>query len=153
MTTANYSRSISVSASPKAAYHALTQGIEHWWTRPDQPITKVGDRAKFSFPPGKSYWSFEAVALVPGERVEMVCVEALHLHEGQPPEIEQEWLGTKVIWQIRREGDKTAITLEHIGLNPQLLCFDICRQGWDFFFAGSLKEYLDSGTGRPHSGI
>lgn len=152
MTAENYSKSISVTANPEAAYHALTRGIAEWWTKPDQPITKVGDRAKFGFPPGKSYWTFEAVTLVPEERIEMQCVEALHLHEGQPPEIEQEWLGTKIIWQIWQEGDKTEIALEHIGLNPQLLCFDICRQGWDFFFAESLKEYLDSGVGKPHSG-
>lgn len=152
MTTENYRKSISVSASPQAAYEALTQGIAQWWTRPDRPVAKVGDRAKFTFPPGKSYWTFEASKLAPGERVEMNCVEALHLHEGQPDEIQQEWLGTKVIWQIARKGDQTEITLEHIGLKPELLCFDICRQGWDFFFADSLKEYLNTGIGKPHDG-
>ncbi|WP_179954309.1 SRPBCC family protein [Denitrobaculum tricleocarpae] len=152
MTMENYSECISVSANPEAAYHALTQGIAQWWTKPDHPIAKVGDRAKFTFPPGKSYWTFEAVTLIPGERVEMKCVEALHLHEGQPREIEQEWLGTKVIWQIWREGDRTEIALEHIGLKPELLCYDICRQGWDFFFADSLKAYLDTGIGKPHTG-
>ncbi len=150
MTTDNYSRTITVNNSPAAAYEALTTGIENWWTKPDSPISKLGDQAKFTFPPGKSFWTFEATALKPNERVEMQCVEALHLHEGQPKKIEQEWLGTKVIWQIRSNGEATDIQIEHVGLTPSLHCYDVCQAGWDLFFVDSLKAYLNTGVGNPH---
>ncbi|WP_282607763.1 SRPBCC domain-containing protein [Pelagibius sp. Alg239-R121] len=150
MSIDNYARTITVSASPADAYHALTQGFAEWWTTPDRPIRKLGDRAKFTFPPGKSYWTFEASELVSGERVELTCVEALHLHEGQPAEIEQEWLGSKALWQIGTRSGATEIAFEHVGLNPRLLCYDICRQGWDLFFVDSLKKYLDTGVGKPY---
>jgi len=150
MTHDHFRRSILVSADAHSAFAALTTGIEHWWTKPDHPIAQVGDRAKFTFPPGKSFWTFEAVRLDAPHRVEMTCVEALHLHEGMPHEIEQEWLGTTVVWTITQDGDQTRIDLEHRGLNPALLCFDVCQAGWDMFFTGSLKAYLDSGVGRPH---
>lgn len=150
MNAENYTRTITVKNTQKAAYQALTGGIENWWTKPDTPLTILGDRAKFAFPPGKSFWTFEATELKPGKRVEMRCVEALHLHEGQPKEIEQEWLGTTVIWDIIPDGDKTDIRIEHIGLVPTLHCYEICEAGWDMFFVDSLKAYLDTGVGRPH---
>ena len=145
MSNDNYRKSISVKGNSSEAYIALTSGIEHWWTKPDAPITLVGDRAKFTFPPGLSYWVFEAKKLIPNS-----CVEALHLHEGQPKEIEKEWLSTRVIFDIESNGAETLIHFEHVGLNPTLLCHDICEAGWDFFFLSSLKSYLDTGEGKPH---
>ncbi len=151
MNTRNYTRTIVIDNTPQAAYAALTSGIEQWWTKPDAPLLNEGDVAKFTFPPGKSYWTFKALHLVPDERVEMVCVDALHLHEGQPREIEKEWLGTRVTWDIRSEGSSTTITIEHHGLVPTLHCYDVCEAGWDFFFTESLSQYLNTGKGKPHS--
>jgi len=30
--------------------------------------------------------------------------------------------------------------------------FEICESGWDYFFVDSLKAYLNTGVGLPHSG-
>lgn len=146
----DYSKTITTSASAEIAYRALTRGFEHWWTTPEGLLEKVGDRAKFGFPPGVSYWTFEATKLTPNALVEMKCVEALHKHEGQPEAIETEWLGTRVTFLIEETATGSSIRMDHIGLKQSLLCFDICTAGWDHFFGGSLKAYLDTGTGMPH---
>ena len=150
MSKPDYSNTIIVSATSDAAYRALTEGFEHWWTQPDKRIKKVGDRARFAFPPGLSYWTFEATRLSPNSIVEMICVDALHIHEGKPREIEQEWLDTTVKWQIKTQGEYTQIHIEHVGLTPDLLCYDICQAGWDHFFLNSLAAYLNTGKGTPH---
>ncbi|WP_299734082.1 SRPBCC domain-containing protein [uncultured Tateyamaria sp.] len=150
MTTQSYKKSIDVAASPATAFEAVTRGVEHWWTRPDQPLVRLGDRAKFTFPPGVSYWTFELTGMDEPSHVEWTCVDALHIHEGQPKEIEAEWLDTKVLWGIRGHVNGTQIELQHADLTPQLLCYDICEAGWDLFFLGSLKRYLDTGIGSPH---
>lgn len=152
MTVQDYTKSILVSADANAAFDAVTEGIEFWWTRPDQPLCKIGDRAKFTFPPGNSYWTFELTRLDRPSRAEWTCVEARHIHEGQPKEIEQEWLGTKVNWTIAPDDHGTKIEIKHTGLTPELYCYDVCQAGWDLFFLGSLKDYLDTGTGSPHRG-
>jgi hypothetical protein len=151
MNTQGYSRVITVKNTPEAVYEALTAGIEHWWTKPDKPLLKVGDQAKFTFPPGKSFWTFEATVLISEKYVEMTCVDALHLHEGQPKEIEKEWLNTKVMWKIIPQGEYTEIHFTHLGLMPSLLCYEVCQEGWDFFFTDSLKAYLSNGIGMPHA--
>ncbi len=118
----DYSKTITVSASPEAAYRAVTGEIEHWWTAPDHSISTVGDHAKFNFPPSRSFWTFEATELTPNKFVELLCVDALHLHAGKPKDIEQEWLGTKLIWRIQpRNHTETEIRFEHVGLHPGLL--------------------------------
>ena len=152
MTSQHYSESIIVSASPEAAYQALTEGFEHWWTKPEGVISANGDRSKFCFSPGDSYWTFEAKQLIPSSLVQLECVDAHHAHEGLPASIEKEWLGTTAQWLIREDKDsgQTRIDFEHHGLSPELGCFDVCRAGWNFFFLESLKAYLDKGLGMPH---
>jgi len=152
MSNTNYSRTITVAASAEDAYKALTQGFEYWWTKPDEPITKVNGKATFTFPPGEGHWTFQATDLKPGQYVEMVCIDALHLHEGMPKAIEKEWLDTKIIWHIKETGRQSEIHFEHRGLTPDLHCYDVCREGWDYFFVDSLKAYLDTGVGTPHVG-
>jgi hypothetical protein len=151
MTDKDYSKTILVDASPQDAYVALTSGFEKWWTTPDKPIRVVGDCAVFTFPPGKGSWTFRATNLVPGEHVDLDCIEANHIHEGMPDAIREEWLGTTLSWRIFPEDGKTVIRFVHSGLRPNLHCFDICESGWDYFFVDSLKAYLDTGVGMPHS--
>ena len=152
MTNKDYSKTISVDASPQDAYVALTNGFEEWWTSPDKPIRAIGDVARFRFPPGEAFWTFQATNLLPGKLVDLRCVEANHLHEGMPDAIREEWLGTTLTWHIYEEGGKTVIHFVHSGLTPTLHCFEICEAGWDYFFVDSLKTYLDTGVGLPHSG-
>lgn len=153
MTTQNYKKSVLVSVDPSTVFDAVTRDVALWWTRSDRPLQEIGDRAKFSFPPGVSYWTFELTRAEAPANVEWTCMDALHIHEGQPKAIEQEWLGTKVIWSIDKSSEGTKIGFEHVGLNPTLLCYDICAAGWDMFFLGSLRQYLDTGTGSPHGGV
>ena len=150
MNAKNYTATITVHNTPEAAFEALTSGIANWWTKPDQPMLKIGDRSKFTFPPGKGYWIFEATGLEYGRMFEMECVEAFHVHEGMPKEIEKEWLGTKVRWQIEPDGTKTNITIVHQGLVPGLHCYEICEAGWNMFFIDSLHAYLETGVGKAH---
>lgn len=116
MTAPNYTKSIDVQAAPSVAFKALTEGVAHWWTRPDQPLTNIGDRAKFKFPPSVSYWTFELTSAEEPDQVEWTCVDALHIHEVQPKEIETEWLNTKVLWKISEEERGCRIEMQHQGL-------------------------------------
>lgn len=49
MSDQSYAREMTVSASPSAAYGALTRGIDQWWTATSNPITSAGDAVTFSF--------------------------------------------------------------------------------------------------------
>jgi hypothetical protein len=147
----NYNKVIQTNAPMSAAYDALTTGVALWWTSEAGSFEKVGDVAKFGFSGKNGYWTFKAIALE-SDRIEWECVEALHIHEGKPKEIETEWLGTRTVWSMTETKGGTEVRLEHQGLTPDLLCYDICEAGWDMFFVDSLKAYLDTGTGKPFIG-
>ena len=143
----DYSNTINVFNTPEAAYQALTSHFNKWWTTGCNSISDVGDTITFRF--GETYWIMRASKLIPNQLIELECIEAYHIHEGLSESIAREWEGTVLKWEIINEDDFTKISMVHQGLIPSLDCFEVCEQGWDHFFTGSLKQYLDTGNGFP----
>ena len=143
----NYTREIVVSNTPIAAYESLTTGFDKWWTTDCNSPSKTGDKITLKF--GPSYWVMHTINLIPEKLVELECIEAHHVHDGLPSSILNERKGSKLRWEIQKQGEKTKITLVHVGLEPSLESYEVCEQGWDYFFVKSLKQYLDTGEGSP----
>lgn len=144
-------QTIDVQVPAAAAYEALTRGFRYWWSEfAEGTLNATGDRLHVTFPPGRSYWTFEASTLTPGRRVILVCIGADHILTEYPDADHQEWLGSTIDWRIEPNGTGCTITMAHIGLTPELVCFDICKQGWSVYFEHSLKDYLNTGSGHPH---
>ena len=61
MECTDYSCDIKTKASVESIYRALTTEFDRWWTASDMPIKRVGDVARFGFPPMESYWTFKAI--------------------------------------------------------------------------------------------
>lgn len=63
---------------------------------------------------------------------------------------QKEWIGTTIVWEIKDEEEETGIVMQHthIGLNPEIECYEICSSGWQQF-TSSLKSYLEIGVGTP----
>jgi uncharacterized protein YndB with AHSA1/START domain len=60
-----------------------------------------------------------------------------------------EWVGTRALFDIEaNRGGSSTLVFTHAGLTPQLVCYDKCNAGWNHFL-GSLKNYLEHGTGTP----
>ena len=147
----NYRETIAVSASAEDSFNAVTREMDLWWTKTTEgALEKTGDTVKVIFPPKFGFWTFQARTMEPGRRIEMECVDAHHKVDGQPAEIDKEWVGTRIIWDFLDKGDKTEVTMTHHGLTPKLHCWDICFDGWNFFFKDSLKKYLNGEAAAPH---
>ncbi len=84
--------------------------------------------------------------LVPGERVVWLVVEN-YFNFTQD---ETEWTGTEVRFEISREGGRTQLRFEHVGLIPDYECFDVCSNAWGGYINGSLRSLIQTGTGRPN---
>lgn len=148
----DYRASITVAASKADAFHAVTKQMDQWWTTTTEgDLDQVGDKTTVRFLPDFGFWTFEAALVKSGERLEMLCVDAHHKVEGQPEEIDREWLGTTIIWDFSSVDGKTEVTMTHDGLTPELNCWDICLDGWDHFFKNSLKAFLNGEPPSPHS--
>jgi len=150
----DYFASIEVSATPDASFDAVATQMDQWWTETTEgALNKVGDTVTVIFPPDFGYWTFEAKVLERGSVLEMVCIDARHHVEGQPIEIDREWVGTRIEWRFVRSGDKTRVSLTHHGLSPHLNCWDICQDGWNYFFMHSLCRFLNGDGASPHRDV
>jgi uncharacterized protein YndB with AHSA1/START domain len=136
----DYQKTITVAAPPAAAFDALTTtaGLAAWWV----PVTGNGQaggelRFQMNFPqplviqveqatrPAEVRWAVTACDFVP------------------------DWVGTRPAFTITPDGDGgCAISFRHHGLTPDLECIDMCTAGWNHYL-GSLREYLETGSGSP----
>ena len=131
---------VTIQTSAPKAYAALTTqaGYRGWWNKIADVPQKVGGEAKLNFDkdgmPVKM--QFRIDELVPAEHVVWTCTA----HD-MPS-----WVGTKLSWSIRSRGDSSVVALEHSGWDgdppPPV------TQGWKHFL-GSLKSYIETGTGQP----
>ncbi len=62
-----------------------------------------------------------------------------------------EWVNTKLIFDISKDGEQTKVTFTHEGLTPQDECFKICNDSWANYIQGSLKKLIETGIGNPNA--
>jgi hypothetical protein len=62
-----------------------------------------------------------------------------------------EWMGTTIVFEISPKGDQTEIRFTHIGLAPDVECFEVCSDAWGGLIRGSLRSFINEGIGDPDS--
>jgi len=126
------------SSSPADVYKALTslEGLSGWWTTDTRGEgAKVGGVLQFRF--GAGGFDMEVLELQPGKRVQWVVIEG-----------PQEWIGTKISFDIRQEGDWTIVMFKHEGWKEPVDFMHHCSTKWAVFLL-SLKSLLETGKGAP----
>jgi hypothetical protein len=125
------------SSSPHQAYQALTtrEGLSGWWTDDTKGESDVGDVLQFRF--GAGGFDMKVLELEPAKRVQWQVVDG-----------PAEWIGTKVNWDIRQEGDWTIVLFKHQGWKEPVEFMHHCSTKWGVFLL-SLKSLLETGKGAP----
>lgn len=143
----SYTTVLQVTASPARVYSAITQHIDQWWTQLANEATHVGDILEVRFEEATA-WRMRVEEAAPNQVVVWYVIDASH--KLQNLATYDEWKGTTIRWKIANVDAGSAITFAHEGLVPALECYDICQRGWDYFL-GSLKRFLETGTGSPYT--
>jgi Activator of Hsp90 ATPase homolog 1-like protein len=126
------------SSSADDVYTALTtlKGLSGWWTATTQGEPgKVGGVTEFRFGPGGI--DMKVLELLPAKRVLWQVAAG--------PE---EWIGTKVSFDLRQEGDWTIVLFKHQGWKEPVEFMHHCSTKWAVFLL-SLKSLLETGKGAP----
>jgi hypothetical protein len=125
------------SSSLNDVYRALTtiEGLSAWWTATTLGESKVGGVLQFRF--GANGFDMKVLELQPAKRVLWQVVAG--------PE---EWLGTKISFDIRQEGDWTIVLFKHEGWKEPVEFMHHCSTKWAVFLL-SLKSLLESRKGAP----
>jgi uncharacterized protein YndB with AHSA1/START domain len=130
---------IDVQSSPKQTYEALTtlDGLAGWWTTTTQGNPSTGGTIAFRFGRHGGF-DMKVLELEPARRVLWQVVDG--------PE---EWLGTKVSFELRPDGDFTAVLFKHQGWKEPVEFMHHCSTKWATYLL-SMKSMLEGGQGRPY---
>lgn len=127
------------SSSPDDAYKALAtiEGLSAWWTVDTTGESKTGGVVKFRFGELGGF-DMKVIELDPGKRVLWQVVDG--------PE---EWIGTRVVFDLKQDGNYTIILFKHEGWKePNEFMFH-CSTKWASFLM-SLKSLVETGKGAPY---
>ena len=126
------------SSSPNEVYKALTtlEGLSAWWTDNTKgESNKVGGVIQFRF--GAGGFDMKVLELDPARHLLWQVVDG--------PE---EWIGTKISFDVRQEADWTIVFFKHQGWKEPVEFMHHCSTKWGVFLL-SLKSRLETGKGRP----
>jgi uncharacterized protein YndB with AHSA1/START domain len=128
---------VGIKASMDDVYGALTtrEGLAAWWTNDTQGESNVGGVLQFRF--GAGGFDIKVIELHPATRVLWQVVDG-------PPE----WIGTKISWELKQEGDYTIILFKHQDWKDPVEFMHHCSTKWAIFLM-SLKSLLETGAGTP----
>jgi hypothetical protein len=137
MSDQNYTTSFTVDRAPEEVFAAINN-VRGWWTGDIEGGTdKLGDEFTYRYE-DLHYSKQKVTELVPGEKVVWQVVEA----EIKFVTDRSEWKGTEVTFDIAGKGDKTEVRFTHVGLVPQIECFDSCSDAWGYYINGSLRNFI-----------
>jgi uncharacterized protein YndB with AHSA1/START domain len=134
---------IGIRAPVAAVYNALTtlDGLGHWWTEEVRGETCIGGRIEFSFRTKTGDLLGRMVMAVQdldaNKAVRWRCVEG--------PE---EWVGTDITFELSEQDGQTIILFGHRNWREAVEATYHCSMKWATFLL-SLREYLETGTGKP----
>lgn len=138
--TSHFAAEVVIDASPDAVFDALTtrHGISGWWGPVKGDPTAGGE---FTFRPMINIEKlFRVDSAERASTVQWTVLECEFLPE---------WPGTTIHYDLSPAADGgTRIEFKHVGLTPQLECWDLCDSGWQRSLA-SLVAYLETGQGTP----
>ncbi|HWZ88513.1 MAG TPA: SRPBCC domain-containing protein [Polyangiaceae bacterium] len=121
----SFTIAITVDQNPDEAFAAINDP-RRWWKGAFEGSTDALG-GEFTYRYKDMHFSKQEVTeLVPGRKVGWTVTDsALQFVEHQ-----DEWTGTKLVFDIARKGDKTEIRFTHVGLTPDSDCYGACSKGW-----------------------
>ena len=140
----DYMASILVKSSANNAFQSIND-VAAWWTENiEGSCENLNDVLIIHFGQ-ESFVTMKIVESVPDKKIVWDVTDCYLQWFAD----KKEWKGTQIVFEISAEGDSTRIQLTHIGLTPQVECYDNCVKGWDQYFRDSLARLINEGKGLP----
>ena len=133
---------VGMKSSVDDVYKALTsrEDLAAWWTTNTQGESRVGAVIQFRFSAGGAEiggFDMKVLELRPAKRVQWQVVDG-----------PQEWIGTKVNFDLKQSGDHAIVLFKHEGWKEPVEFMHHCSTKWAIYLM-SLKSLLQTGKGNP----
>jgi hypothetical protein len=141
MSANNYHFSFTTKVSPAEAADKIWR-ISDWWTsKVTGTAEHKGDVFTVNF--GETFVTLVVAEELPATGFVWAVTDCnLHWLKNK-----NEWNGTQIVWAISSAGGETTISMTHIGLVPEVECYENCRKGWNFYVGECLRRLMDEDKG------
>ncbi len=145
MKSQNYTTTFAVDQTPEEAFAAIND-VRGWWSGNIEGNTdRLGDEWTYRYK-DIHYSKQKTTELVPAKKIVWLVLDSyLNFVEDKT-----EWNGTKVTFDISKKGDKTEVRFSHLGLTPEVECYDACSNAWGGYVNSSLRNLITKGKGQPN---
>ncbi len=112
------------------------EGGAAWWTTETSGSGEIGGVVHFQFG-DKGFFDMKTLEREEGRLVVWEVIDG-----------PAEWIGTKVRWELRQEGEYAILLFRHEGWKEAIEFMQHCSTKWGVFLL-SLKALVESGVGQP----
>ena len=143
METSDFRLILLTEQSPDKVFQAITN-VRDWWSgyyseEFSGATEKLNDEFSFRAGGGAHYSRQKLVEVIPNKKIVWLITES----ELSFLEKTDEWTGTKVIFEISKNGSNTQLTFIHQGLTPEIECFDSCAPAWTQYVQNKLLPLIN----------
>ncbi|PSL46507.1 hypothetical protein CLV51_103487 [Chitinophaga niastensis] len=144
MKTQDYNEIITVNATAQEAFESINS-VSKWWTENlEGSSQKLNDEFTVRFD-DIHVSKQKLVEVIPDKKVVWLVTDSkLNFLKDK-----HEWTNTKISFEIAEKDGKTQINFTHIGLVPEVECYNSCTNAWGQYIKGSLFKLLTEGKGTP----
>ena len=137
----NYHSSILVNASANEAFGKISR-VNEWWALNFKGSAKnAGD--VFTINWGETYVTFKLTEAIPAKKVTWLVTDCYLPWLNN----KTEWTSTEVVFEISEEDCATKVDMTHMGLTPDVECYEDCETGWNHYIKKSLFKFIEEGQG------
>lgn len=141
----DFTSTIMVGKTPMQAFDAI-KDFRAWWSEDIEGNTDQLGETFFYHYKDVHLCKIKLIEMKPGKKL----VYEVVANEFSFTKDKTEWVGTKIIFDISKEGSQTKVVLTHKGLVPEYECYNVCHDAWTGFIKTSLKKLIDTGMGQPN---
>ena len=143
MENQSFTLSFLVDESPQKVFETINN-VRGWWTPNLEGSThRLNDEFEVRF--GDVHYSkHKLTEVVQNEKVVWLVTDSkLSFVKDK-----KEWVNTRIIFEIVRNGRKTQVVFRHDGLVQDVECYDACSDAWSGYILGSLRNLIMTRKGQ-----
>ena len=142
MNSQDFTTSILVDQTPEQVFNAINN-VRGWWSEEIEGNTaKLNDEFNYHYK-DVHRCKMKLIEVVPNKKVVWLVTES-QLNFIQE---KNEWVNTKIVFEISDINNKTQLRFTHMGLSPEIECYSTCSNAWGELIQKSLYSLVTTGKG------